>query len=316
MMFRKIYEADKPLIDSYLARTNYPGSDYSMLYLSGWDFFDFGGSMEIAEANGAVYIRFLPNLAKEDEETDSRGFVYMPPLTETGNFAAATDALREYCLSAGQEFYVTSCRPEEYALLDGNVYAIDEKNDSRDFAEYLYKPSDLITLPGKKYHAKRNFISRFTNTYQGKYVFRSFEERDRRGVYDLFGIWSRNKSFDGYHDSSKNQEARLVAKALDYVTKYDDFFADVIEIDGEIVGFEMGERLASNNGIVHIEKGNIEYDGVYPTLCQAFAAKHFADVNFINRQEDMGLDGLRKSKLSYHPCGFVEKRIIVLREAR
>ena len=63
MMFRKISEADKPLIDSYLARTNYPGSDYSMLYLSGWDFFDFGGSMEIAEANGAGYIRFLPNLA-------------------------------------------------------------------------------------------------------------------------------------------------------------------------------------------------------------------------------------------------------------
>ena len=87
----------------------------------------------------------------------------------------------------------------------------------------------------------------------------------------------------------------------------------MLEVDGRIVGFEFGERLASNNGIVHIEKGDINYDGVYPMLCHAFAAKHFKDVSFINRQEDMGLDGLRKSKLSYHPCGFVEKRIVVLK---
>ena len=174
MLFRKMTEADKPLIDGYLARTDYPGSDYSMLYLSGWDFFNFEESMQIAESGDALYIRFVPNLAKEDEETDSNGFVYMPPLTERGNFAAATDALREFCLDGGGEFYVTSCRPEEFALLDPEKYAIDEKRDSRDFAEYLYKPSDLIELPGKKYHAKRNFIRRFINTYSENYAFRTF----------------------------------------------------------------------------------------------------------------------------------------------
>ena len=313
MLFRKMTEADKPLIDGYLARTDYPGSDYSMLYLSGWDFFNFEESMQIAESGDALYIRFVPNLAKEDEETDSNGFVYMPPLTERGNFAAATDALREFCLDGGGEFYVTSCRPEEFALLDPEKYAIDEKRDSRDFAEYLYKPSDLIELPGKKYHAKRNFIRRFINTYSQNYAFRTFEEKDRDGVYELFGNWSRTKSFDGYLGSAEKQERKLVEKALNYAAKYDDFFADVLEVDGRIVGFEFGERLASNNGIVHIEKGDINYDGVYPMLCHAFAAKHFKDVSFINRQEDMGLDGLRKSKLSYHPCGFVEKRIVVLK---
>ena len=58
MLFRKMTEADKPLVDSYLARTDYPGSDYSMLYLSGWDFFNFENSMQIAESGGALYIRF------------------------------------------------------------------------------------------------------------------------------------------------------------------------------------------------------------------------------------------------------------------
>ena len=94
MLFRKMTEEDKPLVDSYLARTDYPGSDYSMLYLSGWDFFNFEKSMQLCESDGALYIRFVPNLAKEDEETDSNGFIYMPPLTERSNFAAATNALR------------------------------------------------------------------------------------------------------------------------------------------------------------------------------------------------------------------------------
>lgn len=316
MTFRKMTENDKPLIDGYLARTTYPGSDYSMLYLSGWDFFNFEESMQIAEANGAIYIRFIPNLLKEDEETDSHGYVYMPPLTESANFAAATDALREFCLDGGGEFYITSCRPEEFSLLDPAKYAIDEKQDSRNFAEYLYRPSDLIELPGKKYHAKRNFIKRFINTYSENYVFRSYEERDRDGVCELFGNWSQSKSFDGYFDNSQKQEKRLVGKALDYAAKYDDFFADVLEVGGRIVGFEFGERLASGNGIVHIEKGDIGYEGVYPMLCHAFAEKHFADVTFVNRQEDMGLEGLRKSKLSYHPCAFVEKRIVVLAPVR
>ena len=85
-----------------------------------------------------------------------------------------------------------------------------------------------------------------------------------------------------------------------------------MEVDGKIVGFETGELTASNVGIVHLEKGDTDYDGIYPSLCQMFAAKHFAGVRFINRQEDMGLEGLRKSKESYHPCGFVEKRIVRL----
>lgn len=199
------------------------------------------------------------------------------------------DGQQRFCLDGGGGFYVTSCRPEEFALLDPEKYEIDEKRDSRDFAEYLYKPSDLIELPGKKYHANRNFIRRFINTYSQNYRFRDFEEKDRGGVYELFGSWSLTKSFDGYLGSAERQERRLVEKALDYASKYDDFFADVLEVGGKIVGFEFGERLASSNGIVHIEKGDINYDGVYPMFCHAFAAKHFVDVGFVNRQEDMGL---------------------------
>lgn len=311
MQFEKIKESDKKLIDEVLAKTDYTGSDYSMLYLQGWDFFDYE-SMTIAFEKGYIFIRFNPHLMKEDEESDSSGYIFMPPLAPKGKFTEAVDMLREYCEQSGEEFYMSSCRREDAEMLDPEVYEIADKPDYRNYAEYLYNPQDLIELKGKKYHAKRNFISRFINTNQGKYVFRTYRESDLEGVCDLFSEWVKTKSFDVYHDNSERQEKKVVKLALEYSLKYDDFFADVMEVDGKIVGFETGELTASGVGIVHIEKGNTEYDGIYPSLCQMFAAKHFSDVRYINRQEDMGLEGLRKSKESYHPCGFVEKRIVRL----
>lgn len=311
MHFEKIKESDKARIDEVLAKSDSTGSEYSMLYLSGWDFFDFD-SMTIAFEQGYVFIRFRPHLQAEDEESDSHGWIFLPPLAPKGEFAKAVELLREYCEQSGEEFYMSSCRKEDAELLDKNVYEIADKPDYRNYAEYLYNPQDLIELKGKKYHSKRNFVSRFTNTYQGKYVFRTYTENDLEGVCALFSEWIKSKSFDDYHDSMERQEKRVVKLALEYSLEYDDFFADVMEVDGKIVGFETGELTASNVGIVHLEKGNIEYDGIYPSLCQMFAAKHFSGARYINRQEDMGLEGLRKSKESYHPCGFVEKRIVRL----
>lgn len=311
MQFERIKESDKKRIDEVLAKSNWTGSEYSMLYLRGWDFFDFD-TMTVAFEGGYVFIRFSPHLLAGDEESDSHGYIFLPPLAPEGEFAKAVDMLREYCESSGEEFYMSSCRKEEAESLDPSVYEIADKEDYRNYAEYLYAPSDLIELKGKKYHAKRNFVRRFINTYQGKYVFRTYSENDKEGVCALFGEWIKNKSFDEYHDGMERQEKKVVRLALEYSLKYDDFFADVMEVDGRIVGFETGELTAAGVGIVHIEKGDIEYDGIYPSLCQMFAAKHFAGARYINRQEDMGLEGLRKSKESYHPCGFVEKRIVRL----
>ncbi len=104
-----------------------------------------------------------------------------------------------------------------------------------------------------------------------------------------------------------NNEEYVIALALEMVEKYDNYFADVIEYQGKIIGFSLGEITPSNVGITHIEKGDIEYDGVYSYLCQAFAQKHYGGVRVVNRQEDMGLEGLRKSKQSYRPIGFCRK---------
>lgn len=311
MQFRPIKEQDFTQINEILRKTDYTGSEYSLLYLSGWDFFDYP-TMQIAFEKGYCFIKFKPKLQKEDEESDSNGYIFLSPLAPSGEYCNAMDLLKKHCEDTGEDFYVSSCRLQEAEMLDKTVYRIVEKPEYRDYAEYLYYPEDLIYLKGKKYHAKRNFVSRFINTYQGKFVFRTYTKDDFEKVVELFGEWVKGKSFDTYHDNIEKQEKRVVKTALEFSLTRPDFFADVMEVDGKIVGFEAGEFTASGVGIVHLEKGNTEYSGIYPTLCQMFSEKHYKEARFINRQEDMGLEGLRKSKLSYNPCGFVEKRIVKL----
>jgi len=80
-----------------------------------------------------------------------------------------------------------------------------------------------------------------------------------------------------------------------------------IYIDGRLEAFTMGELLNKNMALVHIEKANPDIRGLYPYINQQFVLNEFKNVEFVNREEDLGIEGLRKAKLSYHPCRFVEK---------
>lgn len=189
---------------------------------------------------------------------------------------------------------------------------------SRDYFEYLYTPIDIIELKGKKYHAKRNFINGFNLPYE----FRTYAESDREELNKLLRKWSYlhidngvEYSEDGSWDSKEILEAidsdpEILAlnAVLDDLDKYN-CFADVLVADGNIIGFAAGEILPSGIGTIYFEKGDINYKGVYPLLDNEFCKKHFSDgaVKYINKQEDMGLEGLRKSKLSYHPVKFAER---------
>ena len=298
MLFGRIDEAAEAKIKAYLAKTLYCGSEFSVLYRKGWSFYDYK-HMQAAFCNGAIYIRFIPQGGFEG----CRGYIYLPPLCELSNVRAAFNALKEYVAKEGGCACVMAL-PQEYIDnidLDGTVL----EGSNPDYEEYIYLPEDLIELRGKKFHAKRNHVTRFVNLYENRYVFRSYEPRDRQGLLDLYAKWSEGKEDDG----TLIDEFRLLSLGLQMADR-GEAYADVMEIDGKIVGFSLGETLASGVAVVHIEKGEIEYDGIYPAINQMFSKKHFANVKFVNRQEDMGLVGLRRSKRSYNPVKMVKKYVV------
>lgn len=310
MQFRKINDEDFKQIALMQSKTEYNGSDYSMLYLKGWDFFNYA-NMEIAEEDEVIYIRFIPH-DKYKEEFDTTKYIYLPPLTTLDKIKDAYKKIEIQSKEDKDLMYVMST-PDEYMALLGQDYTYKHSND---YDEYLYSPEDLITLKGKKYHGKRNHINNFIKLYSpsedGKCCFRSYEKSDYDKVMALIAGWDEKKEFnEESFDEMKYDEFRVIEMGLGMIySGCGRCFADVVEYDGRIIGFSFGEITPSNVGIVHIEKGDINFEGIFPFINQKFAEKHFAGVRFINRQEDMGLEGLRKSKQSYYPVAFCKKNVV------
>ena len=309
MLFRAINDEDFLNIAEIQKLTNYDGSEYSLLYLKGWDFFNYQ-SMQIAEEDGVLYIRFKPH-DKFNEDDVMDGYIYLPPLCVIDKVKDAYRKIEEKCKADGMNMYVMSV-PQNYVDILGDEY---EYVLNEDYAEYLYEPQSLMTYAGKKLHSKRNHVNNFIKAYrpgeEGGCVFRPYTKEDKDKVMAFVNGWEESKEFeDKDFDEMANDEMNVIALALQLVEKYDNYFADVIEYDGKIIGFSLGEITPSNVGITHIEKGDVNFEGVYSYLCQFFAQRHFAKVRLINRQEDMGLEGLRKSKQSYRPIGFCQKYVV------
>lgn len=111
---------------------------------------------------------------------------------------------------------------------------------------------------------------------------------------------------DGYTDASS------VAEQFAIHTFFTNFAAlglkgGVLRIAGKLAAFSIGEPISHSVFGVHIEKADIQYHGAYPAMAQQFAAHFAQDYAYLNREEDLGIPGLRKSKLSYHPALLLEK---------
>jgi len=169
--------------------------------------------------------------------------------------------------------------------------------EDRDNFDYLYLREDLATLSGKKYHKKRNHVNAFINNYS--YEEKKFCSEGIKDAYYVLDAWHEERGDDGDYYASK--EALDRCKDLELC-------GYIVYADGKPAAYTMGESLQKGKSfVVHIEKGISEYKGVYQFINQAFAAilpKHYL---WINREQDLGDPGLRQSKMTYLPCGFVKK---------
>ena len=176
----------------------------------------------------------------------------------------------------------------------------------KDSFDYIYDAQKLITLSGKKYHGKRNHIANFKKS---QWEYRTLEKE----LFDDCIAFSAEEfnAVNAYTSHSAVAEQF----AIDIFFKYFDELGlkgGVLFQNGRLVGFTIGERLNSDTFVVHIEKALHEVQGAYPTLFNEFLKAQAGDARFINREDDVGLEGLRKSKLSYHPEYMLEKFSVTL----
>ncbi|MCL1815793.1 MAG: phosphatidylglycerol lysyltransferase domain-containing protein [Treponema sp.] len=171
-------------------------------------------------------------------------------------------------------------------------------SEDRDNFDYLYLRTDLAELPGKKYHKKRNLVSQFNHNY-GNWEAKPLSAELISPALEILEKWREQKGFDG--DFLAATEALQQFKGL--------FLQGMVYwVEGKLAAWCLGERLARGRMFaVHFEKALEEFKGIYQFVNQHYASTLPNHYIHINREQDLGDQGLRQAKMTYRPCGFVRK---------
>ena len=177
---------------------------------------------------------------------------------------------------------------------------------NRNWSDYLYSIDEIATFSGKKFAGQRNHINKFNTLYKNA-VFSPLTRQDFKNVYDMLS------SYDQTHKKDKMYKLELknTYKLLENID-YFGFLAFKTEIDGKIASFTIGE-VVNKTLVIHVEKALREFSGVYPYTFNNFAKfvkENYPQVEFINREDDSGVPGLRTSKMQYQPITLIDKYFV------
>ncbi|MBC6696006.1 DUF2156 domain-containing protein [Terrisporobacter mayombei] len=295
MIFKNIDMEAREILNPYFDLVDYEACEYCFntlymwqhLYKTGYYIGD-GFAVIVAEYEGDTF-SILP-LAKPEDMPRVIKFVV------------------DYFEKENKKIYFRGITKEVVEFLKENYEGKFQYTEERDLFDYIYDGESMRTLKGRKNVKKRNHINFFLKEYEGRYEYRLLDENDFDACLQLVEEWTSNKEEN--NEVSEEMEEELIGmKKLfaNYDILKDRLKIAGIFIDGKLEAFTMGEYINPNMALIHIEKANPSIRGLYPFINQQFLVNEFSDAEFVNREEDLGIEGLRKAKLSYHPCRFVEK---------
>ncbi len=283
--FREITLSDKKICDEYFKNTSTASCDYTFGNLFNWkEEFNY----KIAFADGFMFVRFGEN-----------EFRYFLPIGK-GDVKTALEHLKE----ENEEITIYGVTSEEIDELNNLGVTVKKSELYRDASDYIYLCNDLKTLSGKKFHSKRNFISRFKSSYD--WTYEAINETNIEECIEFCSKW-----FYSQETSDRKQEEKTVISALNNFTQLE-LQGGLLRVCGKVIAFTIGEPIDEETFCVHIEKADTKYIGAYATLNNQFIINNCGKYMYINREEDMGIEGLRKAKESYYPVYILDKFNIVI----
>jgi hypothetical protein len=291
--FRKLTLADKPNIDRLLDSLQSETSDLTFTNLWMWQY-SYGLQVFY---HPSLDFWFLwcspPNWNK----------FFLPPIGDWSNPEKVKAALKFMEEWAAAEKFSFMMRRTPKRLVEALQKAEPtlKVQDDRNTADYVYRSDELILLAGRKFHGKRNHLNQFLRKYQWEYL--PMDTKLARECLNLEREWFNLKHGNLEELSEEDQAMAMLLGNFEALK----VTGGIVKLDGNIAALAVGEKLNVHTAVIHIEKANTEFDGMYPAINQQFAANCWSAYEFINREEDMGLEGLRKAKLSYNPVLMVDK---------
>lgn len=184
--------------------------------------------------------------------------------------------------------------------------------ESRDHWDYLYDFHELVELKGNRFHKKKNLLNQFRKKYAYHYVPLTGDLIDRAlSMQEDWCTWRDCESSD-----SLSAENRVIERTLGNWEAFIRIQGGAILVDDFLVAYTIAEKLKDDSLVIHFEKGGSEYQGVYQAIHQMFLESLNSDIQIVNREQDLGDEGLRKAKMSYHPIDFLKKYKVILQRLR
>lgn len=230
-------------------------------------------------------------------------YMLVPFVKGNGGIETALAAMLDHFAELGQQFMLKGVSVESKAELEALRPGYFSFVADRDNYDYVYLAEDLMLLKGRKYSSKKNHLNYFKRTYsQYQYLPLTTELLPR--CLETALEWYDMRGLD--EDTEIELEKAAV---IDILSHYDvlGLSGGAILIDGKMEAFSIGEQLNEDTALIHVEKGNPNIRGVYQVINQEFCRNRWSNMKYINREEDMGMEGLRRAKESYHPVKLVEK---------
>lgn len=302
MKFWPIDVSMKSLVESYTKPWKLKCSEYTFTNLLIWGADD---KIKIAEENNALY--FLIDDPEEAGKAGGNGksrFMFAPLIRDPGgDYRPVLATASAYCRENGIEpVFKAISGPIRDAFARSGGYSLEEDRSNFD---YVYSMEELRDLTGKKLHAKRNHINQFMAQYGDSYAYFRLNPDMLSECMDLYNEWLQGKDAS---DPDAVGEYIAIRELLTHMDTLGVIGAG-IRIDGKLAAYTIGERMDGEMAVIHIEKADAEIPGLFTVINNLFVKNELTDMKLINREEDMGIEGLRRAKLSYNPVMMIEKFI-------
>ena len=291
--FKTVTLCDKHWVDEIVRAENSPSADYNFGNIYIWD-------KHYRQLIARAGDRMLVKLRYEGRPT----FVF--PIG-SGPLRPAVEQLREYAAWRGYPLIIRGITDAHREQLEREYhgcfsYALEEKN-----RDYIYRAEKLASYAGKSLHGKKNHCNRFEAEHDWRFV--PLTREWIPGCMDMLDVWTEDNS--ARLDKSVSDEHDAIIRAFAAFERLG-LEGGVLLAEGQIVGFSLGEMCAGDTFDVHFEKARIDLNGAYPMVCRELTRmllQRHPGLVYLNREDDMGFESLRQSKLSYKPEYLLNKYI-------
>ncbi|WP_407308241.1 DUF2156 domain-containing protein [Desulfosporosinus sp. SB140] len=289
--FKEIELHDKKWIEPLLTIADMRGSHQNFTNIFAWSkIYNY----RVAQVAGYLVVKGV---------VDDIPYYFYP--AGSGNLKSVFEVMKQDAVSCKHEFVLAGISPEDILMINREYPEHFEYKEMRDSFDYVYFLDKLVTLSGNSLHSKRNYLNRFMKENHD-WFFEPINRDNLSECWEMNQEWCKINPCD---EGSIYKENCAVRRCFNHFPELG-LEGGLIRVEGKVIAYTMGEKLNSDTYVIHIEKAFGNIVGAYQMINHEFASlikKNYPNLIYVNREEDMGVEGLRKAKLSYHPDRMEEK---------